>query len=99
MRKPIPSNNIYPATIESLRSGMLMLSYDKGNTNIWREVTDSEELVSLLLERNAEHLHQATLDGTPFTMAPLKDLCCHYGSSKAGDEILSGTFDISSLWL
>ena len=51
-----------------------MLSVDKSNKNIWREVTDSEELVSLLLERNADHLRQETLDGNPFTMAPLKEL-------------------------
>ena len=38
-RKPIPTNNIYPATIESSNSGITMLNYDKGNTNIWQEVT------------------------------------------------------------
>ena len=76
-----------------------MLSYDKENTNIWREVTDSEELVSLLLERNADYLRQATLDGTPFTTAPLKELFGLYGTSKAADQILAGTFDITSLGL
>ena len=71
-----------------------MLSYNKGNTNIWREVTDSEELVSLLLERNADHLRQATLDGTHFTTAPLKELFGLYGTSKAAHQIFAGTFDI-----
>jgi hypothetical protein len=33
---------------------------------LWREVSDSEELVQLLLERNAKHLRQCTIDGTPF---------------------------------
>jgi hypothetical protein len=30
-RKPIPSNNIYQAKIESSTSGIAMLNYDKGN--------------------------------------------------------------------
>ena len=76
-----------------------MLSYDKGNKNIWRDVTDSEELVSLLLERNIDHLHQATLDGTPFTTTPLNELFGLYETSKAADEILAGTFDLKSLGL
>ena len=71
-QKPIPSNKIFPANIETLESGIAMQSYDKLNKNIWREVADSEELVSLLLEWNTDHLHQATLDGTPFAKAPLK---------------------------
>jgi hypothetical protein len=86
-RKPIPSNNIYPATIESSTSGIAMLSYDKENNNIWREVTDSEELVSLLLERNADHLRQATLDGTPFTTAPLKELFGLYSTAHLRQQI------------
>ena len=30
--------------------------HDDTDTDIWREVTDSEELVALLLERNADHM-------------------------------------------
>ena len=55
--------------------------------------------MSLFLERNADNLRQATLDGTPFTMAPLKELFGLYGTSKAADQILAGTFDIKSLGL
>ena len=55
--------------------------------------------MSLLLERNADHLRQATLDGTPFTTAPLKDIFGLYGTSKAVHQILTGTFDIKSLGL
>ena len=76
-----------------------MLSYDKGNKNIWREVTDSEELVSLLQERNADHLRQATLNGTPFTTAPLKEIFGLYGTSKTAEKIIAGTFNIKSLGL
>ncbi len=76
-----------------------MLSFDKLNKNIWREVEDSEELVYLLLERNADHLHQSTLDGTPFTMVPLKELFGLHGPSKAADEILAGTSNLTTLGL
>ena len=55
--------------------------------------------MSLLLERNADHLRQATLDGTPFTMAPLKELFGLYGTSKEADLILAGNFYIKSLGL
>ena len=55
--------------------------------------------MSLLLERNVDHLRQATLDGTPFTTAPLKELFGLYGTSKAAYQILAGTFDIKSLGL
>ena len=63
MRKTIPSKNIFTGSVEKMRSGIAMLSFDKSNKNIRQEVTDSEELVSFLLERNAEHLRQSTLDG------------------------------------
>ena len=37
------------------------------------------------------------LDGTPFTTTTLKELFGLYGTSKAADQILEGTFDITSL--
>jgi hypothetical protein len=55
--------------------------------------------VSLLLERSADHLRQATLDGTLFTKAPLKEIFGLYGTSKEADKILAGTFDIKLLGL
>ena len=60
-------------------------------------MTDSKELVSLLLEWNAYHLRQATLDGNHFTTAPLKEIFGLYGTSKAADQIFAGTFNIKSL--
>ena len=53
--------------------------------------------MSLLLERNADQLRQATLDETPFTMAPLKELFGLYGTLKVADEIIAGTFNITTL--
>ena len=51
----------------------------------------------LLLEQNTDHLRQAILGGNPFTMAPLKELFGLDGTSKAADEILAGTFDLTTL--
>ena len=76
-----------------------MLSLDKLNKNIWREVSDSEELVSLLLEQNADHLRQATLDGTPFATASVKELfgILYMECQKQGKKFLqaSTTLNIS----
>ena len=41
---------------------------------LWREVSDSEELVRILLEFNAENMRQSTIDGTPFASGPLNQL-------------------------
>ena len=47
--------------------GIVLNDHDETDAEIWREVKDSEELVSLLLERNADHLRQSATDDTPFT--------------------------------
>ena len=80
-RKTIPTKKICPVSVETMRSGIAMLSFEKSNKNIWREVTYSEELVSLLLERNADHLRQSTLKKIPSqrhhsTNAPERRPCC-----------------------
>ena len=97
MTKPIPSTNIFPVTVKTMSSGIAMLSYDKMDKNILRDVTYLEELVSILLEQNNDHHRQATLNGTTFTTAPLKKICRLYGTSNAADNILAGKFDLSSL--
>ena len=70
--------------------GIVLNDHDETDTEIWREVTDSEELVSLLLERNADHLRQSATDGTPFTKQPLLELFGLYGTTEAADKILNG---------
>ena len=54
----------------------------------WWGVTDSEELVALLLERNADHLRQITTDGTPFSNNLTKWLFGLYGTSYNTDKVL-----------
>ena len=51
--------------------GIVLNDHDETEADIWREVTDSEELVALILEHNADHLRQSAIDGTPFTTQPL----------------------------
>ena len=60
---------------------------------------DSEELVRILLEQNADHLRQSTSDGIPFASGPLKELFGLYGTNEVADKILAGTLDIASLKL
>ena len=55
-RKPLPTANVYPATVMDTGDGIVLNDHDENDTDIWREITDSEELVALLLERNADHL-------------------------------------------
>ena len=55
-RKPLPTANVYPAMVTVTADGIVLNDHDETDTEIWREVTDSEELVSLLLERNADHI-------------------------------------------
>ena len=50
-----------------------------------------------LLERNTDHLRQATTDGTPFATGPLKDFFGLYGTNENADTVLAGTFDIDAL--
>ena len=77
--------------------GIVLNDLDETDTDVWREVTDSEELVALLLERNADHLRQSVTDGTPFTTQLLLELFGLYGTTDAADKILSGEFDLSTL--
>ena len=51
----------------------------------------------LLLNRNADHLRQCTVDGTPFAIPPLNSLFGLYGVNEAADKLLQGTLDIEKL--
>ena len=60
-------------------------------------MSDSDELVQLLLERNAAHLRQCTIDGTPFASGPLNQLFGQYGINDQADAVLNGTINIENL--
>ena len=95
-RQPLPNADITLATI-TMTPEALILDGTSDPGELWREVSDSEELVQLLLERNAEHLRQSTIDGTPFASGPLNQLFGLYGINDQADAVLNGTLDIENL--
>ena len=52
---------------------------------------------ALLLEQNAEHLRQSTIDGTPFASGPLNQLFGLFGTNDQADAILNSTLDNENL--
>ena len=96
-RKPLPTANFYLAMVTVTADGIVLNDHDETDTEICCEVTDSKELVALLLERNADHLRQSATDGTPLTTQPLLELFCLYGTTYAADKILNGYFYLSTL--
>jgi hypothetical protein len=61
---------------------------DANGTEIFKDVSESEEMFQLILERNFKHFGQA--NGTPFTEAPLKDWLGKYGETETGQAIING---------
>ena len=61
---------------------------DESGTETFKDVSESEEMFALILERNYKHFGQA--NGTPFTEAPLKDWLGNYGETETGQAILAG---------
>ena len=61
------------------------------------KILDSEDLIRILLEHNAEHLRQITIDGTPFASGPLSQLFGLYGINDQADAVLDGTLDVKNL--
>ena len=95
-RRPLSSSGVEVATVR--RDGsVLEITATSRETTVWREVTDSEEVENLLLERNAEHLRQCTIDGTPFARSPLNSTFGLYGTSPNADALLEGNLDDESL--
>ena len=96
-RKPLAKGTVHPATVTQIDEGWRLNAYDDTTTHIWWMVTDAEELVALLLERNADHLRQVTADGTPFSTDPMKQLFGLYGTTDNTDKFLRGELDLSDL--
>lgn len=56
----------------------------------WRQVDVPTEVIEQLRQRNRRHFGQA--DGTPFTVAPLRDQLGYCGDGPEADHILSGRY-------
>jgi hypothetical protein len=61
---------------------------DANGAELFRDVTESEEMFALILERNFKCFGQA--NGTPFTEAPLKDWLGTHGETDTGQAIIHG---------
>ena len=95
-RQPLPKSNVSVANVR-VELTHIHLDSTVETDKIWREVLDLEELVQLLLERNAEHLRQRTIDGTPFASGPLNQLFGLFGTNDQADAIINGILDIENL--
>jgi hypothetical protein len=84
---------VEPADPEQPDKGFVIveeLPHDK----FWRNVTDSQELESMLLQRNKRHLQQVDREGRPGTKPPFPDLYEDYGINPLVDELLeTGQFN------
>ena len=61
----------------------------------WKTINNPEEIEKVLTSRNKEHLSQP--EGTPFTIAPLKDLFGLDSFTPFGKALLTGKADLSKL--
>jgi hypothetical protein len=60
-----------PTSSGGLTKAQVADGTDANGAELFRDVTEPEEMFALILERNFKHFGQA--NGTPFTEAPLKD--------------------------
>ena len=74
-----------------------MLESTREDADIWEEITESDRIEELLLERNADHLRQSTTDGTPFAVPPLNELFGTFGTNEKADELLRGDLRVDEL--
>ena len=63
----------------------------------WKTIYNPEDIKKVLTSRNKEHMSQS--EGTPFTIAPLKDLLGPNSFAPFGKALLTGTVDLSKLSL
>lgn len=70
-RRPLPSRDVKVASVAVMDSHII-LQQTQSVGNLWNEVTDSDELEALLLERNAEHLRQCTVNAKADTILSSK---------------------------
>jgi hypothetical protein len=77
-----------PASSGGLTKVQVADSTDANGTERFRYVTEPEEMVALVLDRNFKHFGKA--NGTPFTEAPLKDWLGTHGKTDTGQAIIHG---------
>ena len=68
-RRPIPTSGVLLADVQETED-VIILKNTREDSQMWEEINESEKIEELLLERNAEHLRQSTIDETPFAVPP-----------------------------
>ena len=63
---------------------------DPKEATVWRTVTDPQDIEHYLMLRNCQHFGQA--HGTPFTIPPLSNEIDWTATTRASEEVLSGTY-------
>jgi hypothetical protein len=61
---------------------------DEQGTETFKDISEPDEIYRLILDRNFQHFGQA--NGTPFTVAPLKDWLGKAGETEIGQAITKG---------
>ena len=95
-RRPLPTGGVRVAEV-SVTEEHILLESTREEDGLWEEITESERIEELLLERNAEHLRQSTVDETPFAVPPLNGLFGLYGTNEKADALLRGQMDTRNL--
>lgn len=87
-------------TIPNSNNGVNTLLIPETNDNritTWKTVSDKDEVVRLLVERNTEKL--CMFNKSPFATGPIADAIGPYGDTNILDKILDGTITRASLGL
>ena len=86
-RRPLPKNDVQVAEVLKTESYFILQS-TRCEPQLWEDISDSDEMERLLLNGNADHLRQYTVDGTPFTIPPLNSLFGMYDVNEVADKLL-----------
>ena len=77
-----------PSSYRGLTKVQVPDGVDDNGMETFKDVSESEEMFALILERYYMHFGQA-INGTPFTEAPLKDWLDTYGETETSEAILA----------
>ena len=88
----VPHDDIVPAQVE-MRDDFLILTAVFKPTNIWRTVSDPQEIESLLLERNKRHLQQASIEEGRVHDPTIQRMMGNHGTDLL-QEVLDGSISI-----
>jgi hypothetical protein len=85
----VPPSKLVEVTVEKEDDGIAIVGTYIGPIQ-WRKVVDSEEMESILLERNKKHLQQVAMEEAPPTQPEFRTLFDDYGCGPNSDRVLEG---------